>query len=139
MRWHQRGFTLIELVAIIVIIGVIAAISTPRYNSAAASTLAGRDDFVAALFYAQQIAMARASATNAVSLQVNGAGTQVSVTQTLAPTNLRTVNMPAGVTISAAPVTLTYSKLGTTTATTFTVTGADGNATVSVASSGYAR
>lgn len=140
MRRIDSGFTLIELVAIVVILGVIAASATSRFSNAGASALAGRDDFVAALFYAQQVAMARASSTNSVQLQVNASGTQVTVNQTQAPVNLLSVAMPNNVVIAPAPATLSYTKLGTTTASNFTVTSTDGsNATVIVEATGYAR
>lgn len=143
MDTHTRGFTLIELVAIITIIGVVAVVAVPRFSNAGASALAGRDDLVAALFYAQQIAMARARSSadpvldNPIQLQTSG-GNLIEVTEGAAATVRRSVNMPTGVTLSPN-TTLSFTKLGTTTATNFTVTATDGSsAQVVLEASGYA-
>lgn len=139
----QRGFTFIELISVIIVLGVIAATAIPRFSNAGASALAGRDDLVAALFYAQQIAMARARSSadpvldNPIQLQTSG-GNLIEVTEGAAATVRRSVNMPTGVTLSPN-TTLSFTKLGTTTATNFTVTATDGSsAQVVLEASGYA-
>lgn len=144
MYKQYRGFTLIELVAVITILGVVAIVATPRFSNAGASALAGRDDLIAALFYAQQIAMARSrssadpSLNNPIQLQVSG-GNLVEVTEGSGATVRYSVNMPEGVTLSPN-TNRSFSKLGATTQTTFTVIASDGsNAQVVLEASGYAH
>ncbi len=61
----QQGFTLVELIAVIILIAILAGTATSRFNFDYADLQATRDDIVTGLFYAQQIAMARDSgATN---------------------------------------------------------------------------
>lgn len=100
-----------------------------------------RDDLVAALFYAQQLAMARdaagseitfvASSSNTIQVQLEGAdiGTDYPL------------SFASGITLSAPavfPFTLNYDKLGRTSATTFTLNGGGGSVDVNVSGSGYA-
>ena len=70
--YGQRGFTLIELVAVIVILGIVAAVVAPRFFSNAAFSERGyADEIAASLRYARRIAVA--SACN-VRFAVNAAG-----------------------------------------------------------------
>jgi len=68
----QRGFTLVELVAIITIAGILAAVAGPRFFNA--STFAARgyaDAATGFLRYAQKLAVARHAG---VTVQIDGAG-----------------------------------------------------------------
>lgn len=71
-RFLPLGFTLVELVAIIVIAGILAAIAAPRFFNA--STFASRgyaDQAAAFLRYAQKLAVAHHAN---VTVQVGGSG-----------------------------------------------------------------
>jgi MSHA pilin protein MshC len=58
-RSSQRGFTLIELIACVVILGILAAIAAPRFVTMQAFTERGyADDFASSLRYARRIAIA---------------------------------------------------------------------------------
>jgi len=70
--FRYGGFTLIELVAVLVIIGIVMAVVTPRFfNNAAFSERGYADEIAASLRYARRIAVA--SGCN-VRFTVNAAG-----------------------------------------------------------------
>jgi prepilin-type N-terminal cleavage/methylation domain-containing protein len=58
-RHPQRGFTLVELVVVMILIGVLAAVAVPSFNGVSGFAARGaRDTVVSTLRYAQQSAIA---------------------------------------------------------------------------------
>lgn len=140
MWQRNRGFSLVELLAVIIILSVLTFVAAPRFLNLNTDLQTSRDDLVAALFYAQQIAMARDRATNPVQLVTTS--TTLSVTENaVALLNGGTqypLLLPSGVTVTAR--TLNYDKLGRIpAATSFTLTRGSDTLTVQVSGSGYAR
>jgi MSHA pilin protein MshC len=139
MRRGERGFTLVELVTVVILISIISVTLFSRLGSVSSANLhASRDDLIAALFFAQQTAMARSN--NNIQLIVTAAA--VNVTEAGAPIVVHSkgypLNFSSGVT--ATPATLTYDKLGRTTATTITLTATGGlSAIVTIEATGYAH
>ena len=71
-RHAQRGFTLVELVAVLIILGIVAAVAAPRFVDTAVFSERGyADEIATSLRYARRIAVA--SGCN-VRFTVNGAG-----------------------------------------------------------------
>ncbi len=133
----QLGFTLIELVAVLVLVGVLSVTLFFRLgNVHSAAIQSSRDDLIAALFFAQQQAMMRSN----ISLVVTSNRISVNENNAAIPGTSYPLTVPAGVALT--PVTLTYDKLGRTTATTITLTGSGNSSGVSarvrVEASGYA-
>jgi MSHA pilin protein MshC len=132
----ERGFTLVELVTVMVLIGIISVSMFSRIGAAtSANVQAGRDDLIAALFFAQQTAMARSGITLTVNnnvINVTENGSSIIVKSVGYP-----LNLPVGV--NASNAAFVYDKLGRTTASAITLTGSSGaSATITVAASGYA-
>jgi len=141
MRTRNVGFTLIELIAVIVLLAAISVGVISKFgNTGSAAVQASRDDLVAALFYGQQIAMARDSATNPI--RVVTTSNSVSVTENGTPLLHGSVQYPlvleGGVALSPAS-TLNFNKLGQTTASVFTLSRSGVSATITVSDSGYAN
>ncbi len=139
MRKSDLGFTLIELIAVMILVSILSIALFSRIGSAGSSPIqSGRDDLIAALFFAQQTAMMRPNITVVID------ASSVSVNENNVPIHLSAEHyplaMPKGVTLS--PITLTYDKLGRTTATNITLTGSGNSSGVSarvrVEASGYA-
>jgi MSHA pilin protein MshC len=133
------GFTLIELITVMILVGIISVVLLSRVGSTASAPIqSSRDDLIAALFFAQQQAMMRSNITlvvdtSSISVNENNIPIQVS-------TDHYPLVMPNGVSLS--PITLSYDKLGRTTATNITLTGSGNSsgvsASVRVEASGYA-
>ena len=140
MSYKARGFTLIELITVMILVGIVSVVLVSRVGSVASAPIqSGRDDLIAALFFAQQTAMMRPNITvviDANSISVNENNAPIRISNDHYP-----LTMPAGVTLSPV-ITLTYKKLGTTTATDITLTGSGNSSGVSarvrVEASGYA-
>lgn len=142
MKTTDSGFSLIELITVMILVGIISVTLFSRLGPVESAPIqSGRDDLIAALFFAQQQAMMRASSTNVIRLQITT--TNVAVTEKIgaaSPVTIYSVTIPNVVSLS--PVTLAYDKLGRTTATTITLTGSGNSSGVSasirVEASGYA-
>jgi MSHA pilin protein MshC len=141
MQKGERGFTLIELIAVIILISIMSVTLFSRLGSVnSANIQAGRDDLIAALFFAQQTAMARNNITLVLttnSVSVNENGTPIRVHAQGYP-----LVLPSGVTVT--PMTLSYDKLGrivgSLAATTITLSGSGVlSASVTLEASGYAH
>ena len=132
----ERGFTLIELITVTILISILSVTLFSRLGSVSTANLqAGRDDLIAALFFAQQSAMARGNiqlvlTTNSVSVIENG--TPIVVHSKGYP-----LTFPSGVTTTAR--TLTYDKLGRTTSATIMLSANGATASIMVEASGYAH
>ena len=134
----MKGFTLVELLAILLIVGILAVSAYARFSSPTEFQVqASRDDLVAALFYAQQLAMARNSTiavvttANSVSVTEDGGDLMHGSAQYPLTLNNSVVLSPA--------TTLTYNRLGETTATTFSLSKAGVSLQVTVSAAGYAQ
>lgn len=74
MSQHQHGFTLVEMIAVMVLVGILAVVALPRLDSAGIFTeLEYRDEIAAALRFAQKSAVAhrRLVCANAAGNQIN--------------------------------------------------------------------
>lgn len=133
MTKFEKGFSLIELITVMILMGILSAMVFSRMGSTAANVVLGsRDDIIAAFSLAQQTAMMRPDITlvitaNSVSVNENGSP----ITGSVYP-----LTMPSGV--SLTPASFSFDKLGRTTAATITVTGASASAQIAVETSGYA-
>lgn len=108
MRNKQTGFTLIELVVVIVILGILAAVALPRFIS-----LTGEADDAATKGVAG--ALASASAIN-YAARVAGNASTVAVAECQAVSNAM-LTMPTGYTITTTALSLTLGGIGNCTVT----------------------
>ncbi|MGH1469852.1 MAG: pilus assembly FimT family protein [Cellvibrionaceae bacterium] len=136
-RKKNVGFSLIELISVIVMLGIISFFALPKLRVSDSSVMTSRDMIIAALSHTQQIAMARDSSSNPVtivftssSIDVRENGMSINFPGVSYPFSL-----PNGVTISSGTGTMNYDKLGKTSSTTISLN--DGSAVITVEESGY--
>lgn len=137
----SAGFTLIELIMVIVIAGILALVAAPRFFNASAFKSQGFADQVqAALRYAQKEAIAQhrnvcvAMTATTITLTIaSSSGAASACGPNLPfPAGGNSISAPSGVTLTALPVSppvsFNFDALGTTAVTqTITASGATNN------------
>jgi len=141
-RNRQSGFSLMELIAVIVVLGIISVVALPRFTgSDAAAVQSARDQAFSAFFSAQQLAMSRSSADNPVELVVSA--NSIDLREAGSSSNLPGGNypltFPSGVTVTSGAGSYNYDKLGRTTPGQVTFSRGSASATITIEASGYAH
>lgn len=147
---RQRGYTLVELIMTIVIVGIVAVVAIPRFTDSSVFQSRGFADQVqAALRYAQKTAIAQRRnvcvaftlpAPSTVSLTIaNASGAASSCAANLDfPEGGNTITAPAGIAFAALPTDFSFNALGTPTNApqTISITGVTNGITIE-AETGY--
>ena len=120
---NERGVTLIELIAVIIVLGILAAIAVPRFGNLDAFKARGfYDQLTSALRYAQKVAVASGCA-----VQVSVSSTQLTLNQYAGcssgspnvpvpipgqSSSSNTLSAPSDTTLSASPTIFVFDSRG---------------------------
>ncbi len=143
-RFRQSGFTLVELIMTMVIVGILAAVAAPRFFETSVFQSRGFADQVqATLRYAQKVAIAQrrfvCAAFTGNRITLTTGATAACGTPLVSPTGDASyvINASAGATFTAVPANFSFDALGRPSlAQTINITGAT-NAIVVEAETGY--
>lgn len=145
-RYRQSGFSLVELVAVMVIVGIVAAVGSSRIASQQGFQLqGGRDVLVSALFVAQQKAMSQTAPVQLttagsrvdIRLDTNGDGSFGAAESIHIAGQQYPITLPGSVSVSSHSIQ--YDRLGRTAATTMIVSGASTSIAVQISATGFAH
>ena len=113
---RSSGFTLIELVVVILLIGIISFVAAPRFfNSSVIMERSAADELISALRFTQQMAMSRgggielSTTANSYNVKYTASGTLLKSPDRTGDYN-KTLSLPSGVTINT--VTIAFTGLG---------------------------
>lgn len=140
MRERQSGFTLVELIAVLTLVGVLSVVLMSRMSGFSASHVqASRDDVIAAFFFAQQLAMSENNVqvlvtANAIDVQRNNVSMRLG-------SDFYPLTMPSDITLTSSSAQFVYDKLGRTSAGNIQVQTTDGrySSQVQLEATGYAH
>ena len=141
----QRGFTLVELIMVMVIVGILAVFVAPRFFDANVFKSRGFADQVkASLRYAQKAAIAQhrficaAFTGNSVTLSIGATAACGTPLQSPTGDASYVITAPAGIVFAAVPTNFSFDALGKPTSApqTISITGATNSITIE-AETGY--
>ncbi len=120
LRVHPRGYTLIELVLVIAISAILAALAIPLFNQASIDATWFRDEAKAAIRYAQRQAVAQRRCVfvtvSAAQIALHYGDSSCAITGTpltrLATGAAYLVTVPSGVGVSASTSPFSFNALG---------------------------
>ena len=146
--YYQAAFTLIELVAVLVIVGILAATILIRITPSDVDLQSAKNDVMAALVFARETAMARSDGTSSVTVVITealvGAVLETSIDVRVNNSSINNIHqnyplvLPKTVTVTPANQQILFTTLGETAAELITLEDNEIEVTINVSGVGYA-
>jgi MSHA pilin protein MshC len=136
----QAGFTLVELITVMIITGVLATTASVKFSPSDIDIQSTKADVMAALIFARETAMARSDGSTTVTLTATSTTVDVRVNNVSvvgSPTSYP-ITFASNVTLSAGVGTLSFNTLGETSRHAFTLSQGSFTESITVSGVGYA-
>jgi|SaaInlStandDraft_6_1057023.scaffolds.fasta_scaffold71051_1 MSHA pilin protein MshC len=123
---NNKGFTLIEMISVILVLGIISAVAVPMFDRSTIDLSMTANTIQTDIQYAQELAMTRGQQTSGNEIGILFSNNTASYTlptdpSGVWPAEIRT--LPQGVTITSTTADVRFNQHGETlTATTWTIT-----------------
>ncbi len=138
--YRQTGFTLIELIAVMVITGILAVTASVRFTPTDIDLQTAKSDVIAALVFARETAMARTDGNSSVQFfaTANSVDVQVNNVSIANGHESYPLTLKGTVSITSGTGTLSFNTLGETDSHTLGLTQGEFSSIITISGVGYA-
>jgi MSHA pilin protein MshC len=142
--YSQAAFTLIELIAVLVIMGILATTVLIRVTPGDGNLQAAKNDVLAGLVFARETAMARSDGESSVTFAITNTTTETTIDVQVNDASINNINqsypliLSGDVIITSTVSQILFTNLGETAEQAIVLEDDDRSLTINVSGVGYA-